>query len=497
MGDFNCLAGRGRYQGGIMDERKEAKPNREHDTEPLSIGSIELLSTCGYTCFFSWYFMMVFWVAPSLATGTALLIVQIAFLAGVACATTIVPNLANLPRLKNLVTKKRSTAVLLVIACSVSTILAFVQKGQGSIAVLTAPMALAGLASVFYFATWEEIGSHVRLRDPFSFVPVSLCCGATLFVAFHFLFPGSVHVLCILAILGSSVLAMYVRTKLFPVKANPEEERSWIDHRQLKHVKISILFAVIGVGFGFVLSLATLLDLPFLLASLAVGSLLGLALLLVLQRTNLTLSISMLQRIVIGGTSIALVAASLASDVTALRLCLGAAIVLWVFFRAFNGGLLMKYALASNLPVSHYLAAGKIGSNVGILIGWIIGLATTAFELDRPTITCLLAVVILVVGFALLPFAQDRENGDSAKAGEAHAEKVTDQRVYALADRYELSPREGEVFGYLARGRNAKAVAKILMISENTAKAHVYHIYQKMDVHSLQELIDLVECERV
>nr|WP_277926882.1 LuxR C-terminal-related transcriptional regulator [Adlercreutzia sp. JBNU-10] len=61
------------------------------------------------------------------------------------------------------------------------------------------------------------------------------------------------------------------------------------------------------------------------------------------------------------------------------------------------------------------------------------------------------------------------------------------------AQRYDLTPREGEILSYLARGRNAKYIADQLFVAERTVKTHTYHIYQKMDIHSQQELINIVE----
>jgi len=48
----------------------------------------------------------------------------------------------------------------------------------------------------------------------------------------------------------------------------------------------------------------------------------------------------------------------------------------------------------------------------------------------------------------------------------------------------------------LAKGRNAAYIEKTLFISNHTAKAHILNIYKKMDIHSLQELIDEVEHEK-
>lgn len=64
-----------------------------------------------------------------------------------------------------------------------------------------------------------------------------------------------------------------------------------------------------------------------------------------------------------------------------------------------------------------------------------------------------------------------------------------------ISKRYILTPREIEVLGLLAKGRNAEYVQNALFISTHTAKTHIYNIYRKLDVHSLQELLDLLDQE--
>ena len=58
-----------------------------------------------------------------------------------------------------------------------------------------------------------------------------------------------------------------------------------------------------------------------------------------------------------------------------------------------------------------------------------------------------------------------------------------------------LTERETEIFSMLARGRNGTFIMEHYVISRNTVKSHIKHIYAKLDVHSQQELIDLVESE--
>ena len=63
----------------------------------------------------------------------------------------------------------------------------------------------------------------------------------------------------------------------------------------------------------------------------------------------------------------------------------------------------------------------------------------------------------------------------------------------AVAARFDLTRREREILGYLARGRSARFIAETLVISENTAWAHIKRIYAKTGVHSKQELMSMVE----
>lgn len=66
-----------------------------------------------------------------------------------------------------------------------------------------------------------------------------------------------------------------------------------------------------------------------------------------------------------------------------------------------------------------------------------------------------------------------------------------DENCARLSDEFGLTAREREVFGLLAHGRNGRYIMDHLVISRNTAKSHIKHIYTKLGVHSHQELIDL------
>ena len=84
------------------------------------------------------------------------------------------------------------------------------------------------------------------------------------------------------------------------------------------------------------------------------------------------------------------------------------------------------------------------------------------------------------------------ENGPAPEAGAAvPAPNQLDENCTCLSDEFGLTAREREVFVLLAHGRNGRYIMDHLVISRNTAKSHIKHIYSKLGVHSHQELIDL------
>jgi DNA-binding NarL/FixJ family response regulator len=52
-----------------------------------------------------------------------------------------------------------------------------------------------------------------------------------------------------------------------------------------------------------------------------------------------------------------------------------------------------------------------------------------------------------------------------------------------------LSEREMEVLGMLCAGENYKGIAEKLFVSGNTVKAHIKHIYAKLQVHTRAEAV--------
>lgn len=67
-------------------------------------------------------------------------------------------------------------------------------------------------------------------------------------------------------------------------------------------------------------------------------------------------------------------------------------------------------------------------------------------------------------------------------------ESLIKARASTLGDTYGLSKRETEVLALLAWGKSTRRVEEELVLSPNTVKTHVKHIYAKLGIHSRAEL---------
>lgn len=68
----------------------------------------------------------------------------------------------------------------------------------------------------------------------------------------------------------------------------------------------------------------------------------------------------------------------------------------------------------------------------------------------------------------------------------------TTKQCEAIRVAYRLSDRETEVMELIARGDTVARIAAQLSVSENTVRTHAKRIYSKLDIHSKQELSNLV-----
>ncbi len=85
------------------------------------------------------------------------------------------------------------------------------------------------------------------------------------------------------------------------------------------------------------------------------------------------------------------------------------------------------------------------------------------------------------------------DGAPSEQEPSAEAALVIPPRCRWLASSYNLTERETDVLALLLDGRSVPYIQETLHVSANTAKTHIRHIYQKLDVHNRQDLITLAQ----
>lgn len=150
------------------------------------------------------------------------------------------------------------------------------------------------------------------------------------------------------------------------------------------------------------------------------------------------------------------------------------------------------------LPMLLFLFTAQIiGTVAGAALGHLSNMAIASYP--AWAVLLVLLAVILFVAYNLVilkPFSFEETLTQVAPIKNvfiATAPTTLEGNCRKVRETYGLTPREAEIMELLARGRNSQAIQEKLVVSRNTVKTHVKNIYLKLDVHSQQELIDLVE----
>jgi DNA-binding CsgD family transcriptional regulator len=213
---------------------------------------------------------------------------------------------------------------------------------------------------------------------------------------------------------------------------------------------------------------------------------------------------------------------------------LGAALLICFFSIIYiiNLSALSEHVRIDHLNSIRVFGFGRAGNSLGFFLGaiacWLAFFMPQALGADAaardPNLTIIILLVLLALFIAGVSFIFEdhypiTENGRLARSKPAPqiALPVNDlkslttamlaapeesqpfktgiwtKRINALSAECGLSPKETEVLFLLAKGRNAEYIQNELVVSRHTAKAHIYHIYQKTGVHSRQDLINMLE----
>lgn len=178
-------------------------------------------------------------------------------------------------------------------------------------------------------------------------------------------------------------------------------------------------------------------------------------------------------------------------------------------FGLINWTLLANFSFNLDLPSIRVFGLGRAALSGGILAGHVmLGCLNHLASFDFANRTALLLGVIFAASIACsfiftprtlaqtlrrqwlrLPPRNSTPSGDETD----ESELTLDKKIAAIAEDYEITGRMLEVFELIAHGRTGTRIEQELYMSKGTVKTHTRRIYRKLDVHSKQEMLDLIE----
>lgn len=170
-------------------------------------------------------------------------------------------------------------------------------------------------------------------------------------------------------------------------------------------------------------------------------------------------------------------------------------------------------ALCSNMCYRHGVSAiWLFGIERSLRLGFMflgrgvasVGAQASPGSIDGDLLISGLAMIAVITATLLLMSQKNVEgqwgisflNGTGKSRGALRAQRLA-ERCDEVAAEHHLTARELEILKLLAQRKTVGMIERDLFIANGTAKAHVRHIYQKLDIHSREELFQLLDPQKL
>ncbi len=179
--------------------------------------------------------------------------------------------------------------------------------------------------------------------------------------------------------------------------------------------------------------------------------------------------------------------------------------------------LLAFIVVQKRLPAVVVFGTGRGLFMAGCGLGWMLG-STVLPLVDEGTPTTVLFIamagIMLLLALGLFSekdyerlfspvseeelsledlFDLDRRQRELESGPKTEKRGRFSRAIEAVSQEYALSARESEVLRCLAMGYGSDRIADTMQVKVNTVRAHTHNVYVKLDVHSREELMRLVD----
>lgn len=354
------------------------------------------------------------------------------------------------------------------------------------------------------YVCWNELYGMVRIRDVAISTMVSLALSALIFSVLSNV-PFALRTICFV-LLPFAILPLFSLARNLQTAPRPKPHfMGFHDGKsvaRLGRLAIMLMLYAVLLGAVHVLSVKS----PVASDEVALNSLylglivaLSLALVVVVAVRGSVVSVKAFWIAVIFSICISLSLAMAYKEMLQVVLVVFAAIRYVLF--GFINVKLVDIAHHSRVPLYVVFAIGYGIIELGIVLGVMMTLCLMndlGFGLDTVA-TMLLAMLamgaFIVAGGSSL---SDVLVGSEPESDEQHTaqESTYDAMVRGcqrLRAQYGLTERESEVVLLVAQGYTQSYCAEALVVSLNTIRSHMKHIYTKLDIHSKDELLEKLQ----
>ncbi|WP_180326674.1 response regulator transcription factor [Raoultibacter phocaeensis] len=499
----------------VPDLEQTEKKTREKKNEWLFVNPYLIAGIAGASFCFSWFFSILLtpdFLYSHLADTRVDQLLHIAFAAVLFITYLIVW------RLSGFFQRHRGFLLVIALVCGLISAFPVVWPGFLQDAVLPVRTACAGIGVASLATLWVEF-LCVHLKEQ---VRVAI---ASIFVLSFVWYAGVLLVderyspfVVVAFVLVSCGVYYFLRKNFALMDAMPAIEARESDSRLLITWKPSLLTVMGSVAQGFVLywllqAEAHASATSFLLEGV---SLVVVVLLLVDSLKSFTIKESFIRKLflpVLAACILALLFIPAEWRYVPCLLAFGFSLLPYSSAIFATCEHIVRCRLSAIRAFSWARLYASIGLLIGLGAGWLAFSSKVFGDVTLPVLIVIIVMFFILVSTTLSTKSyypgEDEEGERIARIGQngeilfelvehqadhpGDGKKYFQQKCDAIARIYGLTNRQTEVLHLLAKGRNAAYIQKQLVISQHTAKAHIYSIYKKTETHSQQDLMDLVE----
>ena len=357
---------------------------------------------------------------------------------------------------------------------------------------------VAGAALIWAYAEFFVLCSHMESRRAASCLLLSFAAVPLVRLPLDML-PAANAVLLVAPLPFLYVLAVRYAAARFGAQAGAEGPAGFTDARD-RLVRVVAELAVFGFAMGFLRFDAQGIhdNAVYVFVNFAVKTVLPLvAFVLVGRYWQLAGVGSLCQAALVALLVLMVVAANLPGvpGVSFAVFDIARYIMVVLLFLALTA-LMHRTALHPCALFAAGMGAYTLALTAGMATASVLGLS--AFDQYPPVLVldvmCVLAVTtVLAMSMGRSADLRLFADGESDERPDDGREDELDARCAALAQTFSLTRRELETMRLICRGRSKRYIAEHMALSENTVRGYAKTLYAKLDVHSREELLDLLE----